>query len=1513
MAEFRRRRGAWAGGLLCLIGAAVPCVAQGRSGPTALPTETPDRPTALADQWKLRFGPGWTVRLSEDSKRVASVVGLGTRPYGDKPESGARAFLAENAPLFGLRSDLSDLRLLSARSSAAGGHVEWQQIVNGLPVENAKLHVNLSKDGRVLQVVSGYSPLTPTPTTPRVTREQAIEATIQDMLAAPAHGKRGSAGQRERPRLAPSAVKLSGDPVVEDVYFATGHELRRAYKVLLRATLPQSVREAIVDAETGAVLRGRELIAYFDDATGQVFIPNPVNSLNNDNLTDANYAGTAGTGNNPNPYYTRQLLDLDPPVGGKYKLTGPFVTLEEIEGATHAPPSESSASFVYQRSDANFDDVMVYYHLDSIQRYIQLLGFVDVDNRRVRADSSGFLTSDPNCDPDSNGDCDNSHYVPDGSGTGYIAYGRGGVDDDEDADIIAHEYGHSIQDNSNPGAFAGDAGRAMGEGFGDYLAVSMFSAETVANGHVLACVGEWDATFYATGVPHCLRRVDTGKTMDDFTPGGDEHSNGEIWSQALFNIFNALGRTTADRLALQGHFNVPSSSPSMKDGADAMLTADLQIFFGSHIPALCTEFKARKIYADGDCPTLPSSTGSQKTTVVLARFNDAGLPNAPLTSPQVGTLVNDMSAYLSENSFTKATLGAPSIRGWLDLGKSRAHYYDQATGNMLVDLVQDVITKVHATDASFDFSNVDRLIIVTNDDGSGGETRGQREWATTGPWPYAIPSGAGSKRFSASVHTFQHTRPQFEHALGHHFGMFDLYPHEGVSFPRPYADGWSNMAKDAGGSFKNVHSLAWDKLKPGWLGGANVQFIPRPPADPDPAHRFEQTFPIFRDETASGNPVVLQIGTTPGAADRSAEHVSYYVEARKKSGSYDSQLASDAVLVYYVNEDIGQGFGPLRLVDATPGTSNDLSDAGLLPAPAPHTTVSNVDSIGLDVEVLPKTGAEDYRVHVTYDPPETQNDVYIHPHDGNWQSPDIWVDSPACNSGTCGFDLDGGRSELDRGDQPRPGVVNRLYARIFNHGPATAHNVRVDFYLSEPYHGLDGGDTDPDTGGDIAFNEHFFTVITDLPVTETGLPVFVNWTPSTPPSGDVHTCVKVKIASVFNDTNAANQASQENINAYDLTSHSPYPPAIDDFRVANPYDHPIFVYLRADDVPVGWTADIVPDKAYLAVGGSVNARMTIQAPLSYPVCSTEFVKATGWYPAGDTLVPLGASVAEVNLKKSTDLTVVTHYQDCKHRPETNLAAAPAATTGNGCHEISTQGCTVPPQPFQHITLTYTGPDGKPIYHDVVTDKNGCFEDFLVNPQGGAWQVESEYQGSVCTARTHGRPQGVEVPPNGGTPGDGGGVPPGVRARLWYSLHLGMSFPRGSFAESFEPGPSISADFEYQISDRVSLEALYGYHFFHDRAPSGASSSQQNLAYRNLSLNARAYLPFGWARFYLQAGPGLYDANPGSTSGGLNVGIGFSFPLHTNFRAQVGSDLHVVDPGGTKRLFLDHTLGVAFRF
>ncbi|MGA9997011.1 MAG: M36 family metallopeptidase [Pyrinomonadaceae bacterium] len=1455
-----------------------------------------------------KFGRDWIVRLSEDGQRIESILGKGTQAYRGKPADAARQFLRENARLFGLKEDLSDLNVLVEKSTPGGGSVEFQQIYNNLPVENARVQVNLNKEGRVIQVSNFYTPTQDAVDQAAISKEQATENAVNEFLrTTPAYlPPKNERASRSIQALSRAQLQLKEAPKVEDLFFVQSGRPVRAYRVQINSARPFGVKEFVVDANSGAILQVKDRIHTFIDGKGQVFIPNPVNSKNNNTYTDSGAGGTAVPTSSPNPYYRVPLWNLSVPAGGPYTLQGPFSILQDIDTPSNTPPTETAApDFIYLHGNPQFDDVMIYYHIDRIQRYIQSLGFVDVNNRQIAVDSDG-VEDDPATAKD---ESDNSFYGNSPLGLGHLSFGHGGIDDAEDADVIAHEYGHAIQANQTQDKYDGNHNSfnsAMGEGFGDYWAVSSFYNETKASGHDQPCVMEWDQ------VPGCLRRTDSTLTAANFdatVATGEEHNNGVIWSSTLYDILLALDKTTADRLILQSHFNVPNN-PKFKDGADAIMTADLQLYSGSHLSQLCTVFTNRKIYQATDCPSVPPPVGTnQNTLVILAKFKD--LPSAtPIGAGDAATLINNINSYLKEVTYDKASLGAPTTQGWIDLPRNRADYYNESTGNMLIEMVQDVIPLMPA---GFDFSPFDRMLILTNDDGSGGVTGGLKEWATTGPWPYKLPAAFGTKRLSVSIHRADQAATnvaQFTHAMGHHFGLIDLYPHEGVNFPRPYADGWSNMAKDSAGNFNNTHFFGWDKLRPTWLTDANVQFIPRPPADPDVNHKFEDTFPIFREETNTSNPVLIQVATTPGST-RATERVSYYIEARKKAGSFDNNIPSDGVLIYYLNEDIAQGFGPLRLVDATPG-DNDVSNAALKPAsdggPA---IVDNIDGTGLRVEVQPKMGAEDYRVHITYDPPDDQVDVWINPHDENWDSPDIWIDSPNCNGENCGFDKDAApaRTEEDRGDKPaalsvgQPGAppVNRVYARVYNHGPDTAHNVRVDFYFSDPYQASDGGTIDPDTGSNIAFQKHFFKVLDDVPKTDTGIPVFVDWTPVPVPAGQpqVHSCIKVKIAKVLNDTNEANQASQENIVEYDISKGSPYPPVVNNFKVFNPYDHPILVYLRADNVPVGWTTVIEPEKALLPVGGIVEAKVTIQAPQDYPVCSSEFIKVSAWYPSGDTLIELGANTAKINLKTSTALNINMTYESCEAGTEI-VKAHPQSL--KKCKALKAKGCTNPARPFEHISVQYTGPDGKPIYHDVVTDANGCFEDFLVNPQGGLWNVQAEYPGNDCASSTQtGLPRNpVFVPPGGGQEDTG-------RGRLWLSFHLGANFPLGSFNQTHNPGPSMTLNLEYPFRDDWAIVGYLGFHFFH------GDHGNKNFYYTNLSVNLRKYFPVSNFHGYVEAGPGFYLPKTGPKKLGFNVGAGLSFPIPPKLKIELGPDFHFVDPSGAKRVFVDARIGVAFRF
>ncbi len=64
------------------------------------------------------------------------------------------------------------------------------------------------------------------------------------------------------------------------------------------------------------------------------------------------------------------------------------------------------------------------------------------------------------------------------------------------------------------------------------------------------------------GEPHCLRRLDEGKMY----PGdlvGEVHADGEIWSQALWDIRNAIGNEQADTAILEGQFGFDGTMPAL--------------------------------------------------------------------------------------------------------------------------------------------------------------------------------------------------------------------------------------------------------------------------------------------------------------------------------------------------------------------------------------------------------------------------------------------------------------------------------------------------------------------------------------------------------------------------------------------------------------------------------------------------------------------------------------------------------------------------------------------------------------------------------------------------------------------------------------------------------------------------------------------------------------------------------------------------------------------------------------
>ena len=238
-------------------------------------------------------------------------------------------------------------------------------------------------------------------------------------------------------------------------------------------------------------------------------------------------------------YVPVTLTDLD----GSGYLVGRWANvLSETGKRAYAGPG---GGYVYDRSDDRFEQVMAYYWVTEAQKYLQGLGFGSGELRAVNKESQDLRINQWGADNSYSWD---KHDV--------IRLGKGGVDDAEDGEVIVHEYGHAVHDSQVAGFGSSlDAG-AIGEAFGDYLAVTvgLVVAGTPASGVPAACVADWDAVSYTSTVPHCLRRIDRDLTVADRR--NQVHFDGQIWSRALWDIRGKLGPRTADRIIVNAQFDL---------------------------------------------------------------------------------------------------------------------------------------------------------------------------------------------------------------------------------------------------------------------------------------------------------------------------------------------------------------------------------------------------------------------------------------------------------------------------------------------------------------------------------------------------------------------------------------------------------------------------------------------------------------------------------------------------------------------------------------------------------------------------------------------------------------------------------------------------------------------------------------------------------------------------------------------------------------------------------------------
>jgi hypothetical protein len=428
------------------------------------------------------------------------------------------------------------LLAVQTRHSLLATHTWYQQTHRGLPVYGGYYATHAA--GGAVAVVDG--------------RRQ-----ITDLSGTSA----GITADRARSMV---ADRLGGPPRSASLVVVPGAVAKLAW-MTLTPTGRGTIR-SLLDAGTGTLLKEESTVRQAD-GKGQVFDPNPVVALQDESLTDNTDADSAAFGP---AYKTVALTQL---AQGKTTLQGAYAN-----NISKQPVTSSSRVYTFTRSNRGFEQVMGYYSITSAQEYIHALGFADVNNEAQDFSTTGLTA-------------DNSFYDP---SVDAITFGTGGVDDAEDNEVIWHEYGHAIQDDQVPGFGTEQEARAIGEGFGDYWAVTLSQAKSPDTAVApWACVMDWDATAYTTETPHCLRRTDGPKLY----PGdldGEVHDDGEIWSHALWDVNKAVGRETANKVILEAQFAFTPDT-TMPAAAAATVTTARQLFGPPVAAATRSAFQTRGI------------------------------------------------------------------------------------------------------------------------------------------------------------------------------------------------------------------------------------------------------------------------------------------------------------------------------------------------------------------------------------------------------------------------------------------------------------------------------------------------------------------------------------------------------------------------------------------------------------------------------------------------------------------------------------------------------------------------------------------------------------------------------------------------------------------------------------------------------------------------------------------------------------------------------------------------------
>jgi len=429
-----------------------------------------------------------------------------------------------SAQLPNLQNGKVSLQLNYVNESLAGFHYSFTQLYAGIPVYQSEIKVNTDRNNVIHSIFdNSYNTQNWNLTIPASIKNQVIAINPK-----------------------------TGEPVVAELSIVN-HYLE---------TLTTN----------GAIIFQRDVNSYYQwqdsTVTGKIFNPDPLTTsqhfytdIASIMAGDTLYYDNNNGADAPWMDEQQQIVSFKATFNDSiFTLASPYVILTCYDTfAPNIPPVTSTTpQFYFNRSQSGFQDVNAFYHISKHRDYLAGLGFHCGDS---------VVLADTHAIPEDNSYFSPSYYPR------QIFYGVGGVPDAEDADVVVHEYCHSLSYNCAPGSNIGLERNSLDEAFCDYNAAAYSKVLSTFND---GWVYNWDGhNQYWPG-----RVVNSA----DVYPGaltGDIYTNGQMWSSVLFALNGEIGRGPTDSIIYQTHYSY-AQNITMAHAALLLIDADSLLFNGAH-------------------------------------------------------------------------------------------------------------------------------------------------------------------------------------------------------------------------------------------------------------------------------------------------------------------------------------------------------------------------------------------------------------------------------------------------------------------------------------------------------------------------------------------------------------------------------------------------------------------------------------------------------------------------------------------------------------------------------------------------------------------------------------------------------------------------------------------------------------------------------------------------------------------------------------------------------------------